>query len=674
MAAMKKIAAFALVLFPYFAFSQATKTAGAQETVKSDHLQVRLVTAPSDSNGVLNLGVHFKIDPEWHIYWLNPGDSGTAPTFQFTGATLERVGWPYPDRLPVAHLTNFGYEREVLIPLRVRDAQPTIKLNLEWLVCKVECVPGFAEFEFAAKDLASEPDLLKQFADRVPSESGDWTTEKSNGGSNDNGGYAFELASSSLKPEQIKSLFVYPEDGERFTTKLPQIEPNGDRFKIVMPISGAAQSDAKSAQAAARFTFVAETTSGETIFFTREVRAKEARGSLFLGILLAIVGGAILNFMPCVFPILFLKAYGFIKEPDLVKIRTATWAYSAGVVLSFAVFGGLLTALRLSGEAIGWGYQLQNPFVVYGLALLFFLMALNFHGYFEFGDAIAGRAGDLGRSKFFSGSFGTGVLAVVVASPCTAPFMGSALGLTLLLPPVQSILIFAALGLGMALPMILLAYIPALVKRLPRSGPWMIVVKQLMSFPLLATALWLLWVLGNQKGTNSIFAALASFLLIVFGIWMRQSSSRAFVKVAAWVAIAAAPVFAVYAVAQATNPEAAAAAPSAWAPYDAAVIAEKRKSQPVFIDFTATWCITCQVNKQAVLNTDAIQDVFKKHDVYLVRADWTNRDPKITAALAAFRRNSVPFYVYYEKSGEAKTLPELLTKDIVIRLFEGERK
>lgn len=653
---------FAVQIFAINAFA---------EVIKQEHVEVRLISSSSKGPGdQLKVGVHFKIEPHWHIYWKNPGDSGIATKFELIGGAINQILWPYPVRLPLSHLTNFGYENEVVFPIEMTPSQNEMTLSLEWLVCKVECIPGFGKFSFSKTRVPIDETLFQKYLNRVPQSLGSWKTEFVK---QDSETFQFKLTPSKIKLNEIKTLFVYPENGNAFKTTLPLIEPKQDSQKESLLVSVPLSTNANSNLKSEAFTFVVHQADGETTSFTSQIQATKKSESWLMGLLLAFLGGIILNLMPCVFPVLFLKAFGFLKETDSKKIRRSSWSYALGVVLTFLIFGGILTALRFSGEAIGWGYQLQNPLVVYGLSLLFFIMALNFYGLFEFGDSLAGKAGQLGTSKFLSGSFGTGVLAVIVASPCTAPFMGTALGLTLLLPPYQSILIFASLGIGMASPMLLLGYVPGLAHRLPRSGVWMVTLKQFLCFPLFATCLWLLWVLLNQRGSEAVFTSLSSFLVITFGIWLLKISKTKFMSALAWIIIAGTGVATVYFVSQIStvNTE---NKISNWAPFDETIISEKRKTQPVFIDFTASWCITCQVNKRTVLDTEEIQKLFRNHNVYLVRADWTNQDPKITMALEQFKRNSVPLYVFYSNAEEAHTLPELLTKDVIKAAILQEEK
>jgi len=648
----------------------------AKTTFAGDHLQGRLI-APQISvgpDGKAKLAIYYRMDPEWHIYWKNAGDSGAAPKFTVTGGALENIQWPYPHRLPVGDLTNFGYEHEVALLLEVQT-QPQakeIKLNLEWLVCKVECIPGFGEVTWPIKrsekaiwksDADSDIILYRKYEALVPKESANWTLR------------TLERTSANLKlqlsgDQSITELEVFPADGETFLTKAATINPLSEhRFEISVPLSV----NAENKPGLTEFTFVGKNEKGTLTFILNTDLQPPATGFI-LALFFAFLGGLILNLMPCVFPVLSLKFFGFLKETDTNKIRVSAWTYTFGVLTTFTMVGAGLTILRFYGESVGWGYQLQNPTMIYLLAILFFVMALNFWGFFEVGESASGWAGRLGQTKFLSGSFGTGVLAVIVASPCTAPFMGSALGLTLLLPWPQSLAIFFALGVGMACPMLLVGHLPKLATYLPRSGLWMENFKKAMAFPLLATALWLLWVLSHQLGTDLVFLSLGSALGMMFGIWIWLISKRIFFK---WLGLLLAIVFFLYSLQEvhlAEAPSAQAEQSSAWKAYDAALLETAKQS--VFVDFTASWCITCQVNKKAVLDTAEIQQFFKKNNVLLMRADWTNQDPAITKALAALGRNSVPVYAFYEKPGKPQLLPQLLTKKMIFDLFKptGETK
>lgn len=571
---------------------------------------------PVDLEKSSRIGIHYQMDPEWHIYWKNPGDSGAAPKFNLEGGEITKIHWPFPKRIPVSSLTNYGYEKEVVIYLDLKLNSESPKLNLEWLVCKVDCVPGFGTFDLKVDKIFIESELYERFKQRWPSQKSEWTSEFR---LQDKESFVFDLSPPTNESiSSFSNIFIFPEDGTHFLTAAPQTTIEGQRLVARMPIS----TNANLVQKAHRFTVVSEKSDQEKTSFTVEVSSKTHISQYLLGLLLAFIGGLILNLMPCVFPVLFLKGYSFLKSSEQKKIRYSSWLYTAGVLFSFLIIGGLLIGLKALGHSVGWGFQLQNPYVLMVLIVLFFLMALSFLDVVNIEKLIPSSIYNLDQSKYFSGDFGTGVLAVVVASPCTAPFMGTALGLTLVLPAHLSLLIFLSIGAGLATPVPLLAHWPWLINKLPKSGPWLGKLKKVMAIPLFLTCAWLVWVFVQSKQVNG-------------GAFDEN-----------------------------------------WTAFEPSVVEMQRDKTSVFIDFTAAWCITCQVNKKTVLNTEEIQKLFSKENVYLVKADWTNYNKEITQALAGFGRNSVPLYVYYRKAErEPVILPELLTKKDIYKLFsQGDSK
>ena len=395
--------------------------------------------------------------------------------------------------------------------------------------------------------------------------------------------------------------------------------------------------------------------------------------TLALAVVSALVGGLILNLMPCVFPVLTLKVLGFATHNDTrPTLRHEAGAFAAGVVLTFVALGVALALLRAAGEELGWGFQLQSPVVVSALAILFFVLALNLSGVFEFGQlAPSGVTGWTSKNRTLD-AFGSGILAVVIASPCTAPFMGAALGYAMTGTTATMLVVFVALGIGMALPYVSLAWFPGWRRRLPRPGPWLERFKQVLAFPLYATVIWLAWVLGAQRDNDALLRLLIVLLCLGFALWawriVRTGGARPW-GIAGFVALAGAatvawPLFATDAPAPAKAAGSGAASDgrewSAFTP--AAVAALTASGRPVFVDFTAAWCVTCQVNKRLVLNADDVRARFAEKGVALVRADWTRRDPAITQALAALGRNGVPVYVLYRPGKEPLLLPEVLQR------------
>jgi len=390
---------------------------------------------------------------------------------------------------------------------------------------------------------------------------------------------------------------------------------------------------------------------------------ERSAGNLLYMLLLAFIGGSILNLMPCVFPVLSLKMLSFARTGGKAQ-HAHGWVYSFGVVASFVLVAALLISLQRAGEAIGWGFHLQSPGFVIAMAYLFLAMGLSLSGLVELGSSIMGTGSELAEREGLSGSFFTGVLAVVVASPCTAPFMGTALGFAVTQPPLIALGIFAALGAGMAAPMLLLSYSSGLRGLMPKPGPWMETLKQFLAFPLYATAIWLLWVAGRQTGVDTMAAALTGALLISLAMWLwRYSGWRKLVAVACIIAAAGIISW------SAPQDQAKNQRPSGELAWSEQKLSELRAAgRPVFVDVTADWCISCIANEQAVLLTSEIQGAFKDRGVTYLVADWTNYDADIAAFLKRHGRNGIPFYILYpaDPGKSPQVLPQLLTKSLVL--------
>lgn len=385
---------------------------------------------------------------------------------------------------------------------------------------------------------------------------------------------------------------------------------------------------------------------------------------LLQAMVLALLGGIILNLMPCVFPVLSIKVMS-LAQADSERLPLHGWVYTAGIVLSFVVFAAALLVARMGGEAIGWGFQLQSPLLITGLVYLFFIMGLSLSGLIHLGTRWMGAGQHLTQKSGLSGSFFTGVLAAVVASPCTAPFMGAALGFALTQPAIVSLSIFAALGLGMALPLLLLCYIPALAHRLPRPGAWMDTFKGILAFPLYLTALWLLWVLGRQTSVDTLIIVGAGAVAIAFSFWVANQPARGPWKWIKTAAIIGAWTLAVWAPVQAlTNPPQV----SRWQAYSPELLASLRaEGKPVFVNLTADWCLTCLANERFALSTDEVNALFDELQVVTLKGDWTNTDPQITQLLNEYGRSGVPLYLWFppRHQGPAEVLPQLLTPTLV---------
>ncbi|HEY7885161.1 MAG TPA: protein-disulfide reductase DsbD domain-containing protein [Cellvibrionaceae bacterium] len=657
------------IFFSLVLFILAIHSAYGQSSTSGDHVTVSWLAPETFAAGEpVTLGFYFEVDPEWHVYWQNAGDSGAAPRFAFTanGAEIGPIQWPFPRRLPIEHLTNFGYEGNVAYLFELTpDAQATmvsINVELEWLVCKIDCIPGFGSLSLerpvadSAQWREQARERVEQFQQRIPqtAASSPWQATALLEDSDQT--LRLTLTGPTPAPE------VFPLDGNLFTGAAPALATDGDSLHYTFKRTPGASLPATS-------DFVIS--DGEQAWQLDQVALgsapppASAPQALWLLLLGAFVGGIILNLMPCVFPVLSIKLFSLINHQNSAhsgNIREGL-LYSAGVITTFAALGALLLALRAGGAAIGWGFQLQSAPVVLALIILFWFMALAFSGVFDFGHRLMNMAGN---AK--GGSFSTGVLAVFVAAPCTGPFMGVALGAAAVLPAASAMAIFIGLGAGLAAPFMLLAASPALLQRLPKPGPWMDRLRQLLAFPLYATVIWLLWVLGRLLGDSGWLLGSSVLLALVFALWLGQNLGRAGKAIA--IILALLTLILAFGATTRTPADVTASSDGLWQAYDRQLIATARaENRPVFIDYTAAWCITCQVNKARVLDTARITELFETHNVLAIRADWTRHDAAITEALAELGRNSVPVYAWYAPGEEAQLLPQLLTERMITDLL-----
>lgn len=390
----------------------------------------------------------------------------------------------------------------------------------------------------------------------------------------------------------------------------------------------------------------------------------DTESSLWLALLSALIGGLILNLMPCVFPVLSIKALSLAEAHQNTQQRHLHgWSYTAGVVISFVAIAALMLGLKSAGQAIGWGFQLQSPIFVSLLAYLFFAMGLSLSGFAEFGNRIMGIGSNLTLKPGYSSSFYTGVLASAVASPCTAPFMGTALGFALGQPTAIALLVFAALGFGMAIPFLLLSYLPGLGQRLPKPGAWMETLKQALAFPLYLTAIWLIWVLGRQSGSDAIAIVLSGSLLLVLALWLRQKYRNAITGLISILLIACA--IGLSATIQPSNTKVQQSSP--WQSYtDQRLKEAQNRNQSIFVNATAAWCLTCLANEKIAFSDDFYQQLATQN-TFMLKADWTNYNPEITQLLKQHGRSGVPLYLYID-NGETTILPQLLTESSLLQL------
>ena len=642
------------------------------------------------------------IRPGWHTYWRNAGDSG-APT-EITwdlpaGFSAGEIQWPFPERIIYGPLVNFGFNDLALYPVLITPPASlvadniTLKAKVRWLVCADICIPERTELTLTLPagtgfgvDLASQADFLAA-RQKIPA-----VIDLSTRWSHDGEQLVIQVPLGG-DPKQVRRVDYFPfTDGVIENAAAQQLDLTGDSMTLTVPkgwdysanssldgiivvYENVGADDAENVIASA---FEIRPTSGAFV-----AAPSSASGvSIWTAIAFAFIGGLILNLMPCVFPVLSIKVLSLVQQvgSDQTSIKTHGWVYLLGVVLSFMLIAGLLISLRAGGAQIGWGFQLQSPWVIGLLVYLFFLIGLNLSGFFEIGTTMMSVGESLVQRKGYSGSFFTGVLATIVAAPCTAPFMASAIGFALTQSNLVALLIFAALGLGMAAPYLLLCYSPALLRALPRPGAWMARFKELLAFPMYASAIWLVWVLTQQAGAMGVLTILGGLLLLVFAIWLAQGMSGAslrhrVVTGIAWLLVALALSLPIQLQGPVTSDESQDMASGSGQYYEGPVfgtyseknLASLRASGPVFVNLTAAWCITCKVNEAVALNQKAVRSAFEAKDVQYLKGDWTNQDAEISRLLEAYGRSGVPLYLLYAgASGEARVLPQILTQSIVI--------
>jgi thiol:disulfide interchange protein DsbD len=659
----------------------------AQAVVTTPQVRAELVAHAPDGiqpGKPLWLGLKIEHQPKWHTYWKNPGDSGLPTTLSWTlpgGFSAGEIAWPTPKKLPIGPLMNFGYEDTLLLPVPVSvpagfaGSQLDVRLRAEWLVCKEVCIPESGEFAislpaqaataghaalFAAAQ-ASQPAPVAGAQARAVLEGSELVVRIAGLPA------AWQGQPTALLPElggvlNNAAAAVTAWQGGVWTARMP-LDPQRSAGPAVLPavLTTAGQPAGLQVDVAVDSPWPVLAAPAPLPPLGGDPTAAAATPAAGIGIglplalLFALIGGSLLNLMPCVFPVLSLKVLGFARHADDRRAHLASGlAYTAGVVLSFVALAGLMLALRAGGEQIGWGFQLQSPAVVAALAALFTLIGLNLAGVFEFASVLPSSLAAARARHPLVDSLLTGVLAVAVASPCTAPFMGASLGVAATLPATQALAVFAALGLGMALPYLAASAWPALARALPRPGAWMSHFKILMSFPMFATVVWLVWVLGQQTGIDGAAALLGTLVALAFVAWALGSPTlgaraRAGFGAAALLVLAAALAWSVPALSnQAPALAATASAGERWEPWSAERVARlQAEGRPVFVDFTAAWCVTCQYNKRTTLADPAVMADFEQRNVALLRADWTRRDAAITAELARLGRSGVPVYALY---------------------------
>jgi thiol:disulfide interchange protein DsbD len=731
-----------LLLFP---FAAALPSPAASNSADALHLHVALLSPAahlysSESN---EAGLYFKLEPGWHIYWKNAGDSGEPPRIRWTlpeGVTAGPLHFPAPKRLPLGPLMDFGYEGEVLLPLELnvaRTARPgpaVLHAHVDWLVCREVCIPGKTDLEMhtdillqpqgGQRQLSADAGLWVRMAKATPLPKPLPATGKA---TFQPGKTGFRLAVETGRRET--GAVFFPADQDILDNPAPQkftstakglvldlkkdasltanpvqlkgvLELSGGRaFELVaLPgtVAGATESSAAAgvpAEQAAGAKLPADANAaGAAVQAPAAPPAPAPTGAppLSWALLLrtsglAFLGGLLLNLMPCVFPVLFLKGLALVNSgnEERHKLRAHGMVYAAGILVSFWVLVAVLLGLRAAGSGLGWGFQFQSPVFLALMAGLLFFLGLSLAGQFEIGLTLTSAGGALlvtkegAQKQGYTGSFFTGVLAVVVATPCTAPFMGAAIGYALSAPPAVTFAVFTALALGLAAPYVALTLQPAWTRLLPRPGAWMEVLRQAVSVPIFATVIWLAWVLAQAYGAGVLAALLASFLLLAIAGWfLGRWPARRWAAVVAAIILVGVVALAVYGQRLAGETKAmpasgeASAQPSnsgEWQPWSAEALSRYRAAgRPVFVDFTASWCLSCQVNERVALGQPEVRLAFQAANVVLLKADWTRHDEAITQALTALGRSGVPAYaLYLPGQSQPQMLPEVLTPGIV---------
>ncbi len=675
--------------------------------VRTEHVEAELVPEKTaiTPGGTLTVALRLEMERGWHTYWRNPGESGLPTTLKWAlpdGIQAGPIQWPAPRALPAGPLVNYGYEGEVFLltdlvaPANLATGG-TVNVNAraDWLVCKEICIPEGADLSLilaVTERAESDPRWATAVAgarQAMPRPLEGWNVAAS--GQGDRVDLVLTPQAGASDPGDVR-FFPYAEG--RIEPSAPQsLEREGSSLKLTLPVSsqpvgdftrvagvltssrgwGAGDRGAATVDVPLAGSVVAGRASAAPAVEPLVLDASGGALSLGIALAFAFVGGMLLNLMPCVFPVLSLKVFGFAARGfDTGSMRAHGLAFGGGVIASFALLAGLLIALRAGGVQLGWGFQLQSPAVIAGLAVLFFVLALNLSGVFEVGQILPSAVATWSARNTFVNDALSGVLAVAIASPCSAPFMGAAIGYALAHSVASTLAVFAALGLGMALPYVLLAFFPGWRKYLPRPGQWMIRLKQLLAFPLYATVIWLAWVLGAQLDNDAVARLGAALLLIAVALWAWQTSRTAATARWRWAALGAlvaaifvgAPVAVAPVGGESTGK--AAASENGWQSYAPGRVRQLTDAgRPVFVDFTAAWCVTCQLNKRLVLNSDTVQRAFAQHAVALLRADWTRRDATIGKALAALGRSGVPVYVLYRPGREPLLFPEVLSESAI---------
>lgn len=697
------------------------QTAGvAGEEQSSEHVKARLIPETTSAVAGSTLWVALRLEhaEHWHTYWINPGDAGKATEISWqlpAAVTAGDILWPTPERFNLpADLVDFGYTGEVfeLVPLTIpadfSGSEIAVTAQANWLECDDICIPGGATVSLTLPVLpaggsaaANTPWLYGFERTRASLPRSDISLSST---------FSFSAGELNLLVQATDNIFanagtisfipdehrvvdyIAPQQitSQQSTLQLKQKQHRRVERQVPERVGGLLLvSDAQGKQTAYQVNAAvdplaaAAATAGGTSPLAAPINTVGGDVSIAGAFLFAFLGGLILNLMPCVFPVLSLKVLHLASSTHTTarEQRLHGLSYMGGVMLSFVALAAVLLGLQASGAAAGWGFHLQQPWFVASLVFLFFVMGLSMSGVVEFGTSVMGVGSELQDKDGYAGSFFTGVLAAVVASPCTAPFMGAALGFAFTQSMPVALTVFLALGFGMALPFVILSFVPALAKLMPRPGPWMLTFRQLLAFPLYATVVWLLWVLGQQTDSNAMALVVAGCVVLAFACWLYQyrHNAQGFWRHASLLLIllciggAGSTLFTPFLQTRTATSVADAAAGENYENYSAARLqALRSEGKPVFVNMTAAWCITCLVNEKVALGSETITAALADKGVTYLKGDWTNNDPAITEVLKQYETSGVPLYLMFpaDAAKPAEVLPQILTESLMLEALE----
>ena len=638
-----------LLLFSFF---------GSAEIVDTGHARISLIKDHSDfvPGTSINIGLKVSMDKGWHTYWRNPGDSGGPIVIDWDlpkGFSVSDIRWPLPEKIEYPPLMTYGYEDFVIYPMVLsipaEYSDDYFEMAADILICADVCIPESGKISSNLLDIESDS-LIYEWLESIPSKSLPITTSL-----NDN-----NLEIKITFDKEIKEIYFFPDENNSidYSSKQNFYKKDDDYFLSIklfndefQNVSGVLDIDG----------------TGYNVSNGKFEDFNEEGLSLITALIFALIGGLILNLMPCVFPVISLKVLSFVSMGGSSprKIRNHALVFTVGVIASFMMIALTIVLLKQAGNFVGWGFQLQSPLIVGLLSLVMVFISLVLITDNSFGESLT-KLGNIGGSEngYYS-SFLTGVLAVVVASPCTAPFMGAALGYALIQPSGETVPIFLSLSLGFSLPYLLLAANPKLIDFLPKPGDWMVTLKEFFAFPMLATALWLLWVFSLQVNQILVIFLLIGWLLLALNFWIFQKDYKTINKVI-FLGISIFSMIYFLPETEDIETEQNLIIGSATEWYEGIEDDLRNKNQPYFINFTAAWCITCQSNEITAFSKDGFKSLLEEKNIEYIKADWTNRNDAITRSLKKYGRSGVPFYVYWEPGFEnPKILPAILTDQII---------